>query len=60
MKVKYEFKNIVKEKVQALAVKLCKTETVESDMPLCDVYNLGTENGGENIIKPRPKIGFNR
>lgn len=60
LKVKYEFKNLVKEKAQALAVKLGKAETVESNMPLCDVYNLGTENGGENIVKSRPKIGFNR
>lgn len=60
LKVKYEFGKLNKEKAQALAAKLGKTEEVTEDMALCEVYNLGVENGGEDLIKSRPKIGFNR
>ena len=43
--------SLIKEKAQALAAKLGKTEPVTEDMALCDVYNLGVENGGEDLIK---------
>lgn len=49
LKVKYEFGKLTKDKATALAVKLGKTEPVTEDMALCDVYNLGTDNGGEQI-----------
>ena len=58
LKVKYEFGKLTKDKATALAVKLGKTEPVTEDMALCDVYNLGTDNGGEQIESDRPKIGF--
>lgn len=58
LKVKYEFGKLTKDKAQALAAKLGKTEPVTGDMALCDVYNLGTDNGGEQIETDRPKIGF--
>ena len=56
MKVKYEFGKLTKDKATALAVKLGKTEPVTEDMALCDVYNLGTDNGGEQIESDRPKL----
>lgn len=54
MKVKYEFKDLKKEKVAALFRKMGLDESLATDMPLCDVYNFLEDNG--NVKKK--KIGF--
>lgn len=54
LSLKYEFKPLVKDRVQKLFDKLGIDATAEKDMPLCDVYNYETENGQ----KEKKKIGF--
>ena len=56
LKVKYEFKDLKKDKVKAIFKKLGIDESNAKDMPLCDVYNFEEENGGK--ISQRNKVGF--
>jgi len=55
MKVKYEFKDLKKDKVEKIFEKIGIDKTLAKDMPLCDVYNF-LEDNGNNIA--RNKIGF--
>ena len=54
LKIKYELKALTKDKVTALFNKLGINEEAK-EMPLCDVYNYGTENGAEVKTK---RMGF--
>lgn len=56
MKIKYEFKNLKKEKVEKIFETLGIDKSLAKDMPLSDVYNFLDDNGGE--VK-RHGIGFN-
>ena len=56
LKVKYEFKDLKKDKVKAIFKKLGIDESNAKDMPLCDVYNFEEENGSK--IPQRNKVGF--
>lgn len=55
MKVKYEFKDLKKEKVEKLFEKLGLDVSQAKEMPLCDVYNFLDDNGNK---EQRAKIGF--
>lgn len=57
LKVKYEFGKLTKDKAIKLAEKLGKDTNISEAMSLCDVYT-SENNGGESIVKPRPRIGF--
>ena len=52
--LKYEFKPLVKDKVQKLFDKLNIDAIATKDLPLCDVYNYKVNNGQ----KEKKKIGF--
>lgn len=60
MKVKYEFKELQKEKVAEIFKKLDVDETLAKDMPLCDIYNYLEDNGNEDTNKNKQAklIGF--
>lgn len=55
MKVKYEFKDLKKEKVEKLFEKLGLDKSQAKEMPLCDIYNFLEDNGNKQT---RNKIGF--
>lgn len=55
MKIKYEFKDLEKEKVEKLFEKLSIDKSLAKSMPLCDVYNFLEDNGNTNN---RTRIGF--
>ena len=55
LKIKYEFKELEKAKVEKLFDKLGLDKTKAKSMPLCDVYNFLEDNGNKDT---RPKIGF--
>ena len=57
LKVKYEFKELCKEKVKALADKLGIEIPEIKPMPLCEIYNY-QENNGNKSDKPIRKVGF--
>lgn len=54
LKLKYEFKNLEKDKVQKLFDKLKINKVATKDMPLCDIFN--QENNG---VQEKKSIGFN-
>ena len=56
MKIKYEFKDLTKEKVKEIFKKIGIDESLAKPMPICDVYNYLEDNGNTETIK---KIGFN-
>ena len=56
MKIKYEFKDLTKEKVKEIFKKIGVDESLAKPMPICDVYNYLEDNGNTETIK---KIGFN-
>lgn len=58
MKVMYEFKPLAKDKVANLFIKQGLDPEKAEAMPLCDVYNVTTENGNENLTN-KGSIGFN-
>lgn len=53
LKIKYEFGDLTKEKVEILFNKL-GIKGIPKEMPLCDVYNYAEDNG----VKVKRKIGF--
>ena len=55
MRVKYEFKDLKKNKVEKIFEKLGIDKSLAKDMPLCDAYNF-LEDNGNNTTKN--KIGF--
>ena len=55
MRIKYEFKDLKKDKVEKLFKKLGINTSQVKEMPLCDVYNFLEDNGNEN---KRTTIGF--
>jgi hypothetical protein len=55
MRVKYEFKDLKKEKVEKIFTKMGVDASLAKDMPLCDVYNYLDDNGTADNSK---KIGF--
>lgn len=55
MKIKYEFKDLDKGKVEKIFEKLGYDKSLAKSMPLCDVYNFLEDNGSNNN---RAKIGF--
>lgn len=55
LKVKYEFRDLKKDKVKAIFKKLGIDESNAKDMPLCDVYNFEEDNGGKQNNR---KVGF--
>lgn len=56
MKVKYEFTSLAKDKVEKIFKKLGLDVSKADSMPLSDVYNFQTDNGGE--AQPKKAIGF--
>lgn len=56
LKVKYEFKDLERDKVKAIFKKLGIDESNAKNMPLCDVYNFEEDNGGKQNNR---KVGFN-
>lgn len=54
LKIKYEFKDLCKEKVEKLFEKLGFDKNLAKEMPLCDIYNFNDDNGN----KVKNKIGF--
>jgi hypothetical protein len=55
LKVKYEFKDLKKDKVEKIFEKMGVDRSLASDMPLCDVYYYLEDNGYNKETK---KIGF--
>ena len=55
MRIKYEFKDLKKDKVEKLFNKLGLDVSHAREMPLCDIYNFLEDNG--NTVK-RSSIGF--
>ena len=55
MKVKYEFMDLKREKVEKLFDRLGFDKGLAKDMPLCDVYNFLEDNGNKT---ERTRIGF--
>ena len=55
LKMKYEFKDLKKDKVEKIFEKLGIDKSFASDMPLCDVYNVLDDNGNNTT---KNKIGF--
>ena len=55
LKIKYEFKDLKKEKVSKLFKKIGISDENAKSMPLCDVYNFMNDNGYNDN---RNKIGF--
>lgn len=56
MKLKYEFKALTADKTQAKAKELGKDIPAGKELPLCEIYNYGQDNGAKT--KSKPKIGF--
>lgn len=56
MKLKYEFKALTPDKVQTLAKKLGKEIPEGKELPLCEIFNYGEDNGAKAPSKA--KIGF--
>lgn len=56
LKIKYEFKKLKADKVQALGKELGKNLPNE-DMALCDIFNYEEDNNGNQVNRPN-KIGF--
>lgn len=55
MRVKYEFKDLKKNKVEKIFEKLGIDKLLAKDMPLCDAYNFLEDNGNDTT---KNKIGF--
>ena len=55
MKIKYEFKDLKKDKVEKIFKDMGVNTSLAKDMPLCDVYNILEDNGNNTATK---KIGF--
>lgn len=54
LSLKYEYKLLSKDRVQAIFDKLKIDRKATKDMPLCDIYNIDEDNG----TKEEKKIGF--
>lgn len=54
LSLKYEYKLLTKDRVQAMFDKLGIKQNVTKEMPLCDIYNIEEDNG----TKEEKKIGF--
>ena len=54
LSLKYEYKLLTKDRVQAMFDKLGIKQNVTKEMPLCDIYNIDEDNG----TKEEKKIGF--
>lgn len=57
LKIKYEFKDLCKDKVINIFNNLGIDKSNAKDMPLCEVYNFTEDNGGTQIKNTR-KVGF--